>query len=160
MPRLPVSFPTPGTNQGHESSSEQSDASQLGQEAQETNGVSHKPNDVAEKGVCRAHLLCMARSDGASISPKPCMGRRVKPEAVLTMDWFFQHGKRVVASDGPVMTWLCGKHREYYAGRKAEYRCQIADSLYTGILMEFTGGLKSRSVRRIYKSVLIKHRHR
>ena len=53
--------------------------------------------------MCQAHLLLMDRSDGLAASPKPCHGKRIKPETLLISDWLYQSGVRAVSENGPVI---------------------------------------------------------
>ena len=38
--------------------------------------------------LCQAHLIILDHADGLAVAPKPCHGKRVKPETILNMDCF------------------------------------------------------------------------
>ena len=89
--------------------------------------------------VCHAHLVFLDRYGGVALSPNPCQGKRIKTGFRLNVDWFFQHGVRVEAHDGPVAVQMCSKNRGYYDGRLAGRKCQHSDCREAGILMGFRG---------------------
>ena len=82
-----------------------------------------------------AHLLLMGRADGLAVSPKPRHGKRIKPETRLMSDLMYRSVVRSVSENGPVIAQLRNKHREFYVGRKAEFKRQMDDCYETGILM-------------------------
>ena len=92
----------------------------------------------------QAHLLLMDRSDGLSVSPKPFLGKRVKPDDVAPEDWFSRMGIRSAPYIWPAMEQLCSKRREFYVGGGVgggggEFKCQEAERFEAGGHMEFRG---------------------
>ena len=133
-------WPDSDKNSGCDAASEPSEIASIKEVSKSVKTVPAQPGRTSEdKVVSQAHLPFLGKSDGLDVSPKPCHGRRIKPEAVLAMGWFSKSGSRVVSPVGPAVAAVCGKRREYYTVRKAEYKCQTGDFFETGILIESRG---------------------
>ena len=95
---------------------------------------------VSKKQVfCQAHLLRWDGRSGPPMANKPCKGHRVRLTGLLIVDTLTSNGVVATNENQNLEAGLCSKHRQIYAGRTAELKCQTTDCFGLGILLEHRG---------------------
>ena len=88
---------------------------------------------------CQAHLLRWDGRSGPTMANKPCKGHRVRLTGLLSVDTLTSNGVVATNENQNLEAGLCSRHRQIYAGRTAELKCQTTGCFGLGILLEHRG---------------------
>ena len=94
----------------------------------------------AKKQVfCQAHLVRWDGRTGQLMSGKLRMGHRVPATGLLSVDTLTREGIVLTNENQNIEAALCSRHRQIYADRTDEMKCQNANCFGIGILLEHRG---------------------